>query len=127
MHPHMGIFRTYGRSDGLSMGPYESNTLTSQSAGTNEAHRDLLIGPVTWNPIQHITTYVYVYIYVYIPIGRHNRYEQQTLRRYVKIPPIVAYYPPQRAPSSASAVSHGSTVPTRFDSGFPDSIQIKFF
>ena len=37
VHPDRGIVRMYIRLDGLSMIPDESNTLTCQSAGTNNA------------------------------------------------------------------------------------------
>ena len=50
MHPERGIVRTYRQSDGLSMITDDQNTLTRQSPNTNDAPRDPLLGPVTWNP-----------------------------------------------------------------------------
>ena len=52
MHPDRGIARTYRRSDGLSKRPDDQNTLTRQSADTNDAPRDPYHGPVKWNPAQ---------------------------------------------------------------------------
>ena len=50
MHPDREIFRMDRRSDGLSMIPYDPNTLIIQSSGTNDAPRDPLLIPVTYNP-----------------------------------------------------------------------------
>ena len=50
MHPYRVILRKYRRSDGLYMRQDVPNTLTCQSAGTNDAPRDLLRGLVIWNP-----------------------------------------------------------------------------
>ena len=47
MHPDRVIVRMYRRSDGLSTRPDYQNTLTHQSADTNDAPRDPLTGPVT--------------------------------------------------------------------------------
>ena len=61
MHPDREIVRTNRRSDGLSTRPDDPNTLTHQSAGTNNTCRDLLLGPVTWNPVLQGPIYVYGY------------------------------------------------------------------
>ena len=50
MHPDRGIVRKYILSDDISTKLDNQNTLTRQSNGTNNAPRDLLQGPVTWNP-----------------------------------------------------------------------------
>ena len=47
MQTERGIVRTYRCSDGLYMIPDGTNTLTHQSAGTNDAPRGLLYNPVT--------------------------------------------------------------------------------
>ena len=47
MYPDIGIVCTDRNSDRLSTGPYDSNTLTHQFSGTNNAPRELLLGPVT--------------------------------------------------------------------------------
>ena len=61
MHPYRGIVRTHIRSEGLSMIPDDSNTLTRQSNGMNNAPRDLLQVPATWNPsLTRFTVYFYV-------------------------------------------------------------------
>ena len=52
MHPDRVIVRTYIRSDGISDRPDNPNTLTFQSAGTNDAARDPFHVPVTWNTAQ---------------------------------------------------------------------------
>ena len=52
MHPCKGIVRTYIRSGGLSTRPDDQNTLNSQSKDINDAPRDPLHGPFTWNPDQ---------------------------------------------------------------------------
>ena len=46
MHPDRGIVRTYISLDGLSTILDDQNTLTHQSADTNNAPRDPLNGPV---------------------------------------------------------------------------------
>ena len=53
VHPDRGIVRTYRHSDGLSTIPYDPNTLTPQSAVTNDAPRDPLLGPVTGD-VRHL-------------------------------------------------------------------------
>ena len=40
MHPDRGIVNMDKRPDGLSMRLYDPNTLTHQSAGTNDALKD---------------------------------------------------------------------------------------
>ena len=51
MHPNIGIVCTFIRSDGLSMRLDDQNTLTCQSADTNDPPpRDPLHVPVTCNP-----------------------------------------------------------------------------
>ena len=47
MHPDRGIVRMYRRSDGLYTIPGDHNTLTCQSADTNNAPRDPLHSPIT--------------------------------------------------------------------------------
>ena len=47
MHPDRGTVRTYRRSDGLYTIPDDQNTLTLQSANTNDAPKYPLLGPVT--------------------------------------------------------------------------------
>ena len=49
MHPDRGIVRTYRNSYGLSTRPDNHTTLTHRSADTNDAPKDPLHGPVTWN------------------------------------------------------------------------------
>ena len=46
MHPEKVIVRTYRWSDGLYTRPDDQNTLTRQSAHTNDAPRDPLRGPI---------------------------------------------------------------------------------
>ena len=48
MHPYRGIVHTERRSDGISMIPDGPNTLTFQSADTNDTPRDHLPVLVTW-------------------------------------------------------------------------------
>ena len=55
MHPYRGIVHMERRSDGISMIPDGPNTLTFQSADTNDTPRDHLPVLVTWG-------------------GRHNKY-----------------------------------------------------
>ena len=50
MQPDRRIVRTHRRSDGLSTIPNDQNTLTRQSADTNDTPRDPICRPVTWNP-----------------------------------------------------------------------------
>ena len=50
IHPYIVIFNTDGQSHGLSTRPDGPNTLFHQSAATNDAPRDLLYIPITWNP-----------------------------------------------------------------------------
>ena len=50
MHPDRGTVRTYRRSDGLSTRTNSQNTFICQSTDTNDSPRDLLHGPITWNP-----------------------------------------------------------------------------
>ena len=50
MNSYRRIVHTDKRSDGLSKRPDSSNTPTRQSAGTNDAPRDPLHAPITWNP-----------------------------------------------------------------------------
>ena len=78
MYPERGIVRTDRRSDGISKIPDDPKSLTCQSASTNDAPRDLILGPVTWNPAQHGPICVYVYRYVYSPARCHDLHEQQT-------------------------------------------------
>ena len=47
MHTYRGILRTYRWSDVLSTIPDDQNTLTRQSADTNNVPREPLLGPVT--------------------------------------------------------------------------------
>ena len=47
MYPYIVIVRRDRRSDGISIIPDESNTLTRQSAGRNASPRDPLLRPVT--------------------------------------------------------------------------------
>ena len=48
--PDRGIVRTYRRSDGISIRPDGQNTLTRQSADTNNAPRYPPHVPITWSP-----------------------------------------------------------------------------
>ena len=50
MNPDRWIVRTHRRSDSITTISDEHNTLTCQSADTNDAPRDPHHGPVTWNP-----------------------------------------------------------------------------
>ena len=50
MHPDIRIVCTYIQCYGLPNRPDDHNTLTRQSTDTNDAPRDPLDGPVTWNP-----------------------------------------------------------------------------
>ena len=54
MHPHQGIVHTKKWSDGLYTILDEPNTLTCQSAATNDTPRDPLYGSVT----NHITAFI---------------------------------------------------------------------
>ena len=47
MHPYRGILCKYIQSDGLYTIPDDQNTLTLQSANTNDAPKEPLLGPVT--------------------------------------------------------------------------------
>ena len=51
MQPDRGIVRMDRRSDGLSTIPDNPKNLTCQYSITNNAPRDPLLVPVTWNPI----------------------------------------------------------------------------
>ena len=88
MHPDRGIVRTYRRSDSLSTRPDDHNTLTCQSSNTNDAPREKLLVPVTWNTylIQPNLRYTYVYVYVYVPPKSQSPRE---ICRWVKSLPIV--------------------------------------
>ena len=46
MHPDIVIVRTDRRSNGLSMIPDDSNTLTCQFSGKNNTPRYPLLGPI---------------------------------------------------------------------------------
>ena len=89
---------------------------------------DLMFVPVTWNPARCGLTYFYVYDYVYVySLTRcHDHCKQQTLFRYFNRLPIVASYLQIRWSSLASAVSHGSTVLTRFNPRFSNGIDSYF-
>ena len=47
MHPYRGLVRIYIWSDILSVPPDDSNTLSRQSAGTNDTIRELIRGTIT--------------------------------------------------------------------------------
>ena len=49
MYLYTGIVHTYRQSDGISTILDDSNTITSQSAGTNDAPKDPLLVPITWD------------------------------------------------------------------------------
>ena len=141
MHLDRGIFHMYIQSDGLHTILDDLNTLTRQPSGTNDAPRDPLHCPIKLNPDQHGMIYVYRYCYVY-SLARHNDHrKQQTLRFYVKIPPIVASYPLPRPLSLAwqfrtiqrFQLNLNQVFPnifdsrflTGFNSGFPNPIKPK--
>ena len=67
MYPDRGIVHTYRQSDGLSTRPDGPNTLTRQSACTNDAPRYPASLPhyVESCP-RHVPIYVYIYNYIYI-------------------------------------------------------------
>ena len=50
MHPDIGIVRMYRRSDSISTRPEDQNTLTHQSAATNDVPRDPLLHGSVINP-----------------------------------------------------------------------------
>ena len=139
MHSYRVILRTYSSLDSISTGPDDLNTLACQSAGTNDAPRDLLHGPVTrncdWHGHNYVYDYGYIYGYVYSPIWHHDCHEKQTLYSYYKSPPIVASYRLTQAPSSALVVLHCLLVQIYFWLkvfnevwfSFPDPIQLSVF
>ena len=49
MYPERGMVLTYRWSDDISTRLDDHNTLTHQSADTNDEPRYPLLGPVTWN------------------------------------------------------------------------------
>ena len=49
MNPYIGVVRTDRHSDDLSTGPDGPNSLTRQFYDTDDAPREPLTGPVTWN------------------------------------------------------------------------------
>ena len=51
MHPYRGIVCIDRQLDGISMRPYNSNTLPRQSSIINNAPRYLIFGSITWNPV----------------------------------------------------------------------------
>ena len=66
MHPDQGIVRTDIRLDGISIIPENPKYLTHQYSGTDNAPREPLHGPVTWNPSRtqpNLRRYVYLYVY----------------------------------------------------------------
>ena len=135
MHPYRVIVHSNICLDSISTIPYDSNTLTCQYDGTNDAPRNLLHGPVTWHPSQCSPTYVYVCTYICSLARQNNCFKHLMLHQYIKNLPIAESYWPRWYPSLALAVFNNSTVPTQlesgfstvFDSGFPGFICVKVF
>ena len=90
MHPEIVAIFTYIRSDTISTRPYEPNTLTCQSAGTNNSPRDTFHSPVTWNPARHIPLSSYIFVYVQGPVRHQYLRKHLTLLLCFDIPPIAA-------------------------------------
>ena len=113
MHPYRGIVRTYRRSGGLSKRPDYQSKLTRQSSDTNDAPRDPLLGPVTWNPDRTRT---------YSTLRLFLRLRLQSVTSTVSTAPLcqepahccIRY--PTLAPSSASAFPCWQPFQTGFDS-----------
>ena len=72
MHPYRGIVRTYRRSDGPSTRTDDQKTLTCQSADTNDAPRNPLQGPITWNLAQ-TRPYSMLHLRLHIRLRLHLR------------------------------------------------------
>ena len=92
MYPYRGIVHTNRQPDSISTRRDDLNTLTCQSAVTNDAPWGLMLFPVTWNHPQQGPTNIYGYIYS--PMQHQDNHGQQTLHRYVKIYSIVVSYLP---------------------------------
>ena len=91
MHPDIRIVCTYIQCYGLPNRPDDHNTLTRQSTDTNDAPRDPLDGPVTWNPARfkdllRLRLWLRIRTHIYLP----PLWYPPSLRahRRVTIPPI---------------------------------------
>ena len=112
MHPDRVIVRKYRQLDGLSTRPYDQHTLTRQSDDTNDAPRDPLHGPVTWNPVRTRP-------YSTLPLRLCLRLQSVTITASSaslnqETDHCIRY--PTLARSSASAVLCLQPFPTRLDS-----------
>ena len=121
MHPDRGIVRTYIWSDGLSTRPDNQNTFTRQSADTNNAPRDPLHGPVTWNPARTRP-------YSTLRLRRRLRLQSITITASSALlrqePTYFCIRYPTLAQSSASAVLCWQMFLTGFDSPVFDLIRL---
>ena len=124
MHQDRVIVHIYRHPDGLSTIPDDQTTLTRQSADTNDAPRDPLHGPVTWN---HDRTHHYSTLHLCLRLQSVTITASTVLLRQEPAHRCIRY--PTLAPSSASAVPSWQPFLTRFDSQFPillDSIVLLF-
>ena len=109
----------YRRSEGLSMRPDDPNTLTRQSAGTNDAPRDLTPRPHYMESWQTRPT---IRLRLHICLRSRASSISPWTENYFLLRQEPAHhhaiYPPPRALSSASAILHNSMVLTWFESLF---------
>ena len=126
MHSDRVIVRTYIRSDGISTIPDDQNTHISQSDDMNNAPRDPLHVPVTWNPAR---TQPYSTLRLRIRL----RLRLQSITITASTAPLrqepyhccIRY--PTLVRSSASASPCWQPFQTRFDALFFDMIRLTCF
>ena len=133
MHPDRVIVSMYRLSDGISTRPDNQNIRTLQSANTNDASRDPLLGPVAWNPVR---TRPYSTLRLRLRLRLRSRVSPppsrfpQALHRCVKIPPIVAsviwLYQHHRHPQF-HAISRFCLDSTKLFFDLIDLIRLNFF
>ena len=119
MHPDIEIVRMYRRSDCLSTRPDDQNTLTHQSADTNDAPRDPLHGPVTWNP-----AHTRPYSTLRLRLSLKSITITASMALLCQEPTNCCIRYPMLARSSASAVPCWQPFPTGFDSPVFDLIRL---
>ena len=126
MHPDRGIVSTYRRSYGLSTRPDDHNSLTRQSIDTNDAPRDPLHGPVTWNPVR-TRPYSTLQLRLHLCIRLQSIAITVSTAQLCQEPAHCCIRYPTLALSSASAFPCWQPFPTGFDPPVFDLIRLTCF
>ena len=117
MHPDRGIVCTYRWSDGISMIPDDHNTLTCQSANTNNATREYFHGPGTWN---YVRVRPYSTLRLLLPLRLQSVTITTSTTPLLQEPAHFCIRYPMIVPPSASALEVQCWQP--FPDGFDSSI-----